>query len=82
MPGIINDPAIALYVVAAVSLIVMIGFFGYIWAMDRRVRELQRALERWPLDAAQPDHSQPRHEAEPLRPQRIEKELSNGLDRR
>lgn len=84
MPGIINDPAVALYIVAAVSLLVMAGFFAYLWGMDRRVRELQRALDRQPLDVTQSDRSHHRSEveSEPLRPQRIEKELSNGLDRR
>jgi cell division protein FtsL len=79
MPGIVNDPAVALYVVAAVALIVMAGFFVYLWSMDRRMRELQRML-----DDPQSERSQPRSEveSEPLRPQRIEKELSNGLDRR
>lgn len=83
MPGIINDPAVALYVAAAVALVVMVGFFVYLWGMDRRVRELQRTLEREQGMAAR-ETSPSRGEAgsETLRPQRIEKELSNGLDRR
>jgi hypothetical protein len=83
MPGIINNPAIAMYVAAAVALVVMIGFFLYLWRMDRSVRELRRALDtEQPLsvrDAAQPSLTT---EREPLRPQRIEKELSDGLNRR
>lgn len=78
MVDVINNPALALYVATAVALVVMIGFFVYLWRMDRRVRELQRALDRRDetLPAAGAASS-----GEPLRPQRIEKELSNGLDR-
>ena len=83
MPDIINNPAIAMYVAAAVAVVVMVGFFLYLWRMDRSVRELQRALESeqpsGTRDAAQITLNS---EREPLRPQRIEKELSDGLNRR
>lgn len=83
MPGIINNPAIAMYVAAAVALVVMIGFFMYLWRMDRSVRELQRVLESEELSGTR-DATQLtlNTEREPLRPQRIEKELSDGLNRR
>lgn len=79
MVDIINNPAIALYVATAVAVVVMAGFFVYLWRMDRRVRELQRALDR--EFRADRDASGQAVEHEPLRPQRIEKELNNGLDR-
>ena len=72
MPGIINDPAVALYVVAGVALIVMAGFFVYLWSMDRRVRELRQMIER----ADGGSSAEPRLrgiESEPLRAQRVEK---------
>jgi hypothetical protein len=80
MPGVINDPAIAMYVAAAVALVVMIGFFIYLWRIDRHVRELQRLVDRQPArPVAQPAKDTA---LEPLKPQRITKELGNGLDRR
>ncbi len=82
MPGIINNPAIAMYVAAAVALVVMIGFFVYLWRMDRSVRELQRALDAEPSGARDAGQTPLVIEREPLRPQRIEKELSDGLNRR
>ena len=80
MPGVINDPAIAMYVAAAVALVVMIGFFLYLWRMDGQVRELRRRLDAQ-HSAAQGDAGQTAVTSEPLRPQRIEKELSDGLNR-
>ncbi len=84
MPGIIDNPAVALYVATAVALVVMIGFFIYLWSMDRRVRELQRMLDARHDAAAQADAARGSIgvEGEPLRPQRIEKELSDGFNRR
>ncbi|MDP9310748.1 MAG: hypothetical protein M3R24_07625 [Chloroflexota bacterium] len=82
MLGIINNPAIAMYVAAAVALVVMIGFFGYLWRMDRSVRELQRALDAEQIPARDAAQTPSVIEREPLRPQRIEKELSDGLNRR
>lgn len=82
MPGIINNPAIAMYVAAAVALVVMIGFFGYLWRMDRSVRELRRALDVEQSGARDAGQTPAVIEREPLRPQRIEKELSDGVNRR
>ena len=78
MPGVINDPALAMYVAAAVALVVMAGFFIYLWRMDAQVRELRRRLD---ARAGAPAAGQSGGESEPLRPQRIEKELSDGLNR-
>lgn len=77
MPGVINNPAIAMYVAAAVALVVMIGFFIYLWRMDRHVRALQQQLN----NDEQQSITKPVVSGEPLRPQRIEKELSDGLNR-
>lgn len=76
MPGIINDPAMAMYVAAAVALVVMTGLFVYLWRMERQVRAIQRLLE------SEPETPRVTTVNEPLRPQRIEKELSDGLNRR
>ncbi len=82
MPGIINNPAIALYVATAVALVVMIGFFVYLWRLDRSVRELQRTVDARQADRSLNGSSTVAHaESEPLRPQRIEKELTDGLNR-
>jgi CcmD family protein len=78
MPDVINNAALSMYVAAAVALVVMIGFFVYLWSLDRRVRELDREVRQQetrdirPADAVR----------EPLRPKPIEKERSDGLDRR
>jgi hypothetical protein len=82
MPGVINDPAIAIYVAAAVALVVMIGFFIYLWRMDRHVRELQRLVDGQAAGLASGSQSVKEAAIEPLKPQRITKELGNGLDRR
>lgn len=81
MPDVINNPALAMYVAAAVALVVMIGFFIYLWRMDARVRELQRALES--RDRASESSAARNGVAESgaVRPQRIEKELNDGLNR-
>jgi len=80
MVDIINNPAVALYVAAGVALVVMAGFFVYLWSVDRRLRELQRALDR---EAELPAREAAGHRPgsaeapfgrpEPLRPQPIEK---------
>jgi hypothetical protein len=80
MPDIINNPALAMYVAAAVALVVMIGFFLYLWRMDARVRELQRALESRER-AGELTRVERVRETDAVRPQRIEKELSDGLNR-
>jgi hypothetical protein len=82
MPGIINNPELAMYVAAAVALVVMVGFFVYLWRLDSSVRELQRTLELQSGDVRQSTGRVVKMgEGEPLRPQRIEKELSDGLNR-
>lgn len=82
MPGVINDPAVAMYVATAVALVVMIGFLIYLWRMDRQVRELRRIVEGQSARPVSASQSARDSAVEPLKPQRIDKELSNGLDRR
>ncbi len=80
MPDVINNPALGMYVAAAVALVVMLGFFVYLWSLDRQVRELRRQLDWTRPETSSQTLRQERHE--PLRPTRIEKELSDGFDRR
>lgn len=80
MPDLINNPALGMYVAAAVALVIMLGFFIYLWSLDRRVRELQQKLEQpQPEETLQETRQDQR---EPLRPQPIKKELSDGFDHR
>ncbi len=77
MTVLTDNPTLGMYVAAAVALIVVVGLFVYLWAVDRRVSELRRALvERTAGRIA----STP---AEPLRPQRrLKEEQSDGNLRR
>ncbi len=52
MPSIIENDALAMYVAAAVALVVLAGFFWYLWSLDRGVAELRRRLHNGP-DAPQ-----------------------------
>ncbi|HZB95441.1 MAG TPA: hypothetical protein VE268_05750 [Herpetosiphonaceae bacterium] len=62
MPGVVDNPALAMYVAAGVALIVLAGFFWYLWSIDRGVAELRRKMKERP--------SPPQEAAAPLRPQR------------
>ena len=77
MPDIVNNPMLGMYVAAAVALVVMIGFFIYLWSIDRRVRDLDRNVRQQMRDVAAGEAAR-----EPLRPKLIEKELHDGVDRR
>jgi|YelNatPaOPRAMG01_1025707.scaffolds.fasta_scaffold254549_2 CcmD family protein len=46
MGGLLIGEEAALYVVLAVALVVWLGIFAYLWGLDRRVRRLEKALER------------------------------------
>lgn len=78
MPDVINNPALAMYVAAAVALVVMLGFLIYLWRLDARVRELRRILDSQSAGAAHAVERQNEHE--PQRLQRIERELQDGLN--
>lgn len=49
MPGVLENDALAMYVAAAVALVVMVGFFWYLWSIDRGVAELRRRLDERPV---------------------------------
>ena len=74
MPEVINNPALAMYVAAAVALVVLAGFFWYLWSIDRGVAELRRRLNERPV--------RPEELSAPLRPQRrVAQEQSDGNSR-
>lgn len=60
MNGLI-DPGVALYVSAAVALIVWAGIFAYLWRIDAQAKALAQALKRPPEETVP---------AAPLRPER------------
>ena len=71
MPAVIDNPALAMYVAAAVALVVMIGFFWYLWSLDRTIAAIRRQLSDGESVGPQP--------APPLRPRRrLEQEQSDG----
>jgi CcmD family protein len=39
------DPAVAIYVAAAVALVVWLGVFVFLWRIDQATRELRRKLD-------------------------------------
>lgn len=76
MTGLTNDPVLGMYVAAAVAVAVVVGLFIYLWAIDRRVNEIRRALSS---ESATP----PQRTAEPLRPRRrieVQEEQIHGND--
>ena len=48
MPAVLDNPALAMYVAAAVALVVLVGFFWYLWSLDQNVAELRRKLSERP----------------------------------
>lgn len=73
VPGIIDNDALAMYVAAAVALVVLGGLFWYLWSIDRGVAELRRRLDDRPASAVT---------SVPLRPQRrVLEEQSDGNTR-
>lgn len=53
MGGLLVNEATALYVVLAVTLVVWLGIFAYLWALDRRVHRLERELRTKTAAAAE-----------------------------
>ncbi|MBA3945275.1 MAG: hypothetical protein H0X37_12015 [Herpetosiphonaceae bacterium] len=77
MTVLTDNPTLGMYVAAAVALVVVVGLFAYLWAVDRRVSEIRRALAERPATPNAPTL------AEPLRPQRrLKEEQSDGNLRR
>lgn len=52
MPAVLNNPALSMYIAAAVALVVIGGFFWYLWSIDRGVRELRRKMDERPAASA------------------------------
>lgn len=80
MVDIINNPAFGMYVAAGVALVVMTGFLIYLWSLDRQVRDIRQKLEQ--QESGQVMEPRQQLNREPLRPQPLQKELSDGIDRR
>lgn len=71
MPSIIDNEALAMYVAAIAALIVLGGFFWYLWSIDRGVAELRRRMNERSSPPVEP--------AAPLRPQRrVVQEQTDG----
>lgn len=73
MDGLI-DPGLALYVAAAVAVVVWLGIFAYLWRIDAQAKMLRRMLDERREQAA------PQAAPTPQRPERIQperKETSN-----
>ena len=71
VPAVIDNPALAMYVAAAVALVVLIGFFWYLWSIDRSIAELRRRLNEQPAP--------PPQTSAPLRPhRRVAQEHADG----
>jgi hypothetical protein len=71
VPDILNNPALAMYVAAAVALVVVAGFFWYVWSIDRGVAELRRRLNE--------KSAPPSDVSAPIRPRRrVEQEHADG----
>ena len=71
MPDVLNNPALAMYVAAAVALVVVAGFFWYVWSIDRGVAELRQRLKDGPAPSTET--------STPVRPRRrVEQEHADG----
>jgi hypothetical protein len=72
VPSVIDNPALAMYVAAAVALVVLGGFFWYLWSIDRAVAEMRRRLDQQPTQQQEP--------ASPIRPQRrvVQEQIDGG----
>ena len=64
MNGLI-DPGVALYVSAAVAVVVWAGIFFYLWRIDAQARALRESLQN-----RQQSGEQPAIASAPLRPER------------
>jgi CcmD family protein len=64
----LTDPGLALYVAAAVAVVVWLGIFAYLWRIDTQARALRRRLDERKLSApAAPAGT-------PVRPERVKTE--------
>ncbi|MBA3471179.1 MAG: CcmD family protein [Herpetosiphonaceae bacterium] len=69
MDGLI-EPGLALYVSAAVAVVVWLGIFAYLWRIDAQAKALRRMLDEQRSQAA------PQAAPTPQRPERV-KETRN-----
>jgi hypothetical protein len=75
VPSVLENDALAMYVAAAVALVVMIGFFWYLWSIDRAVASLRQRLD-------QQEAAEPPKVVTPIRPhRRVEQEQVDGTIR-
>ncbi len=58
------DPGVALYVAAAVAVVVWLGIWAYLWRIDGLARSLRRQLD-------QRTPSVPDSDVAPVRPERL-----------
>jgi CcmD family protein len=52
MPNFLLEPGFAIYATLAVTLVVWIGIFAFLWRVDRQTRELRRRLDQAPRPEA------------------------------
>jgi CcmD family protein len=48
MPNFLLEPGFAIYAAMAVSLVVWLGIFAFLWRLDAQARELRRKLDAAP----------------------------------
>ena len=68
----LTDPGLALYVAAAVAVVVWLGIFAFLWRIDAQARALRAALRD-----RQPDPARP---AAAVRPERQQPTPARPLD--
>lgn len=64
----LTDPGLALYVAAAVAVVVWLGIFAYLWRIDVQARALRRMLDERKNEAP------PKTVVTPIRPERMQPE--------
>lgn len=64
----LTDPGLALYVAAAVAVVVWLGIFAYLWRIDVQARALRRMLDERKNEAP------PKIVVTPIRPERVQPE--------
>lgn len=64
----LTDPGLALYVAAAVAVVVWLGIFAYLWRIDVQARALRRMLDERKNEAP------PKTVVTPIRPERVQPE--------
>lgn len=52
MPAMLENGTMAMYVAAAVALVVVLAFFVYLWSIDRRIIRLRQRLDERQMASA------------------------------